>query len=145
MVLVVVVVVAGRTRGGIEKPMDGCRICEDELRTQRFKFYSGPVHQIKEIKVDRTCTGFLLPLSHYNHCPRSQGNRVNFYCPCLLSFHAVFGPIFCTRILPCPLHSPNSLSLSPDFFLPPPPSPLLFFIRKALTASVFFSDTSHMN
>ena len=28
---------------------------------------------------------------------------------------------------------------------PPPPSPLLFFMRKALTASVLFSDTSHMN
>ena len=26
-----------------------------------------------------------------------------------------------------------------------PPSPLLFFITKALTASVIFSDTSHMN
>ena len=33
------------------------------------------------------------------------------------------------------------------FFAPPPPlpSPLLFFMRKALTASVLFSDTSHIN
>ena len=52
----------GEEKRGIEKPMDSCRICEDLLRTQRFKFYSGPIHQIKEIKVDRTCAGFLLPL-----------------------------------------------------------------------------------
>ena len=33
----------GEEKRGIEKPMDSCRICEDLLRTQRVKFYSGPI------------------------------------------------------------------------------------------------------
>ena len=59
-------------------------------------------------------------------------------------------PSDCLPTHPLPPFFVVVVVVSPPLLPPPPththpPSPLLFFITKALTASVIFSDTSHMN